>query len=170
MQNPEIWNMLSKHLAAEETPKETEKFLKWFNQTEKNKELFYKVKNVWEGQESAHEPYKQNVPLPFRGRFTKHKIKDFILNQALGNLIGFTVGMWVTASFTHHVLERRSLKNLFGLAGRKRIVVNEIPEWQQSVIAILLGFIALELINYFFQTKKYLVVWKYFKKLFAIKN
>ena len=91
-------------------------------------------------------------------------MKDFILKQALGNLVGFIVGMWVTASFSHYVLEKRGIHNLFGLTGRKKVAVNEIPEWLQSGIAILVGFIALELINHFFQTKKHLILWDYIKK------
>jgi hypothetical protein len=73
-------------------------------------------------------------------------------------------GMWVTAMFSHYVLEKRGINNLFGLAGRKKVAVDEIPEWLQSGIAILVGFITLELINHFFQAKKYLIVWGYIKR------
>ena len=55
--------------------------------------------------------------------------------------------------FTHSMLEKRGIKNLCGLAGRKKISVNEIPEWLQNGIAILVGFITLELINHFFKPK-----------------
>lgn len=164
MQDPKIWNMLSKHLAAEESQEEKEVFLKWFDQNEKNKELFNKVKNVWDVDELIVHPYKQSEPITFWGRFTKQKIKNFILKQAVGNLVGFIIGIWVTSMFSHYVLEKRGLKNLFGLTGRKKVAVNEIPEWLQSGIAILVGFIALELINHFFQTKKHLIVYEYIKK------
>ena len=69
--------------------------------------------------------------------------------------------------FSHYILERRGLQNLFGLAGRKKVAVHLIPEWIQGVIAILIGFIALELINHFFQTKKHLIAWNYIKKKIA---
>lgn len=169
MQDYKIWNMLSKHLAEEESKDEKEEFLNWFNQSEKNKELFYKMKSIWDNLENIKEQsFEKDVPLTFREKFTKKKIKDFILKQAIGNFVGFVVGIWVTAIFSHYVLERRGLQNLFGLAGRKKVAVHDIPEWLQGVISILVGFIALELINHFFQTKKHLIVWDYIKKKYDI--
>ncbi len=167
MQEQKTWKMLLKHLGGEDSNEEKEIFSKWLNKNEKNKVLFYKVKVLWDDENSIDESFKQNTSLTFLGRFTKQKIKVFILNQAIGNLIGFIIGMWVTAMFSHYVLEKRGLKNLFGLTGRKKIAVNEIPEWLQSGIAILVGFIALELINHFFQTKKHLIVWGYIKRLYT---
>lgn len=163
MQDQKTWNMLLKHLNEEDSNEEKELFSKWLDKNEKNKALFYKVKSLWDDETSIDASFKQNEPLTFLGRFTIPKIKGFIVNQAIGNLIGFIVGMWVTAMFSHYVLEKRGLKNLFGLTGRKKVAVNEIPEWLQKGLAILIGFIALELINHFFQTKKHLVVWVYIK-------
>lgn len=165
MQEQKIWEMLLNNLGGKDSDDEKEVFLKWLNQNEENKVLFYKVKILWDDENSFNEPFMQNTSLTFLGRFTKQKIKDFIFKQAIGNLIGFVIGMWVTTSFSHYALEKRGVKNFFGLAGRKKIVVNEIPEWLQSGIAILVGFIVLELINHFFQTKKYLLIWDYFKKI-----
>ena len=165
MQDQKTWNMLLKHLSKEDSNEEKEIFSKWLNKNENNTALFYKVKSVWDDEHSINESFKQNASLTFLGRFTMPKLKAFILNQAIGNLIGFIVGMWVTALFSHYVLEKRGLKNLFGLTGRKKVAVNEIPEWLQKGLAILLGFIALELINHFFQTKKHVIVWKYMKAL-----
>ena len=164
MQEQKTWEMLLKHLSREDSYEEKEIFTKWLKQNEENKALFYKIKNLWDNESYIDESFKHNTPLSFWGRFTKQKIKDFILKQAIGNLIGFMIGMWVTAMFSHYVLEKRGIKNLFGLTGRKKIAVNEIPEWLQSGIAILVGFIALEFINHFFQTKKHLIVWGYVKK------
>jgi hypothetical protein len=163
MQKQKTWKMLVKHLSGEESDAEKELFLKWLDLNEKNKILFYNVKKMWDDEYNLNESSNQNITPTFFGRFTKQKIKNFILNQAVGNLIGFMIGMWVTASFSHYVLEKRGIKNLFGLAGRKKITVNEIPEWLQNGIAILVGFIALELINHFFQTKKYLIIWGFIK-------
>ncbi|MEO8760787.1 MAG: hypothetical protein ABI448_07850, partial [Bacteroidia bacterium] len=129
MQEQKTWKMLLKHLGGEDSSEEKEIFSKWIDKNENNKALFYKVKILWDDDNSIDESFKQNIPLTFFGRFTKKKIKDFILKQALGNLIGFIIGMWVTAMFSHHVLEKRGIKNLFGLAGRKKIAVNEIPTW-----------------------------------------
>jgi len=71
------------------------------------------------------------------------------------------VGLWVSNTFTHYVKEKRSVKNLFGVLGRKEKVVNDIPEWAQFCMSVILGFIALELINYFFQSKSHLKIWNY---------
>jgi len=169
MQDPIVWNNILKHLTEEETTKEKDQFLQWYDKSEKNKALFDKLKSVWDGKDITNAS-QQNVPLTFFGRFNKEKMKSFIYNQSIGNLIGFVVGMWVTSSFSHYVLERRGLKNLFGLAGRKKVAVNEIPEWLQSGIAILIGFITLELINHFFQTKKHIIIWNYLKKVTGNKN
>lgn len=166
MQDPKTWKMLSKHLAGDESVGEKETFLKWLDQSENNKELFHRSKAVWDGAKTADESLKEKRSATFWGRFTKQKIKDFVIKQAIGHLIGFIIGMWITASFSHYVLERRTLKNLFGLAGRKKIAVNEVPEWLQTGMAILVGFIALELINYFFQTEKHIIIWEYIKRSF----
>ncbi|MEO6884498.1 MAG: hypothetical protein ABI199_10815 [Bacteroidia bacterium] len=167
MQEQKIWRMLLKHLSGGGSDEEKEIFSEWLNKDEKNYVFFYKVKQLWDDENSIEQSIKQNTSLTFFGRFTKQKIKAFILTQTLGNLIGFIVGMWVTAMFSHRVLEKRGLGNLFGLMGRKKITVNEIPEWLQSGIAILVGFITLELINHFFQTKKYLIIWGYIRRLLA---
>jgi hypothetical protein len=166
MQEQKTWEMILKHLGGEDSADEKEIFSKWLIKAENNKALFYKVKTLWDDENNTNESFNQNISITFFGRFTKKKIKAFILKQALGNLIGFIIGMWVTAMFSHHVLEKRGIKNLFGLTGRKKIAVNEIPEWLQSGIAILVGFIVLELINHFFQTNKHLMVWGYIKRLY----
>lgn len=165
MQEAKVWKMFIKHLGGEDSNAEKEIFSKWLDQNEKNKALFHKVKALWNEEKSLDVSSKHKAETTFRARFTKQKIKDFIFKQAIGNLIGFIIGMWVTAMFSHYVLEKRGIRNLFGLTGRKKVAVNEIPEWLQSGIAILVGFIALELINHFIQTKKYLIVWGYIKNI-----
>ena len=166
MQEVKTWKMFLKHLGGEDSKEEKEIFLKWLNQDERNKALFHKVKALWNDENNVDDSLKHKATPAFWARFTKEKITDFILNQAVGNLIGFIIGIWVTAMFSHYVLEKRGIKNLFGLTERKKVAVNEIPEWLQSGIAILVGFIALELINHFFQTKKHLIVWRYIKRSF----
>src|SRR3989344_6773278 len=99
MKDQEIWNMLTKHLAGDESLEEKEKFIKWFDESEINKALFYKVQSAWGDSEILNE----KTPLTFSERFTKQKIKDFIYKQAIGNLVGFVVGMWVTTMFSHYV-------------------------------------------------------------------
>ena len=166
MQDPQIWNLLARHLADDASKEEKEMFLTWFNQSEKNKEFFYKVQGIWNHSDIQDEEFlKMKASWTIREKFSFPRINKFILQKALGNLVGFTFGMWVTTTFSHSVLERKSIKNLFGIVKRKDVLVNEIPHWLQVGISILVGFIVLELINYFFQTKQYLVLWKYIKKL-----
>jgi hypothetical protein len=169
MQDPQIWNLLSRHLANDESSEDQEMFLKWFNQSEKNKEYFYQVKRVWDHSEIVDEEFlKIKASWTFHEKFSFARIKKFILQQALGNLVGFTVGMWVTTTFSHSVLERKNIKNLFGIVRRKNILVNDIPHWMQVGLSILVGFIVLELINYFFQTKQYLNLWKFIRRTIKI--
>lgn len=163
MQHSETWLMLSKHLSGSETQQEAEVFLKWMNEDEKNRDLFNNAKKIWEGVQ-IHQVISQSLTL--KERFSKKNVKEFLVKQAIGNFIGFVVGMWVTVMFTHHVLEKRSLKNLFGLAGRKKVEINDAPEWLQGLLSIIIGFIALELVNYFFQSKKHIAVWNYFKGVY----
>lgn len=158
MQDPKIWNMVSMHLSGEETQEEKEKFLRWLNDKEENKVFFQKAKDIWENKVTQNN--QSDIPGTFRERFTLNRIKNFLQKQAIGKLIGFTIGMWVTTLFSYDTVERRSIKNLFGIAGRKKVVVHTIPEWLQGGIAILVGFIALELVNHFFQTKKHIVLWE----------
>jgi len=166
MHDTKIWNLLSRHLAEDESAEDQEMFLEWFNQSEKNKEYFYKVKGIWDHSELVDEEFlKIKASWTLREKFSFLSIKKFIFRQALGNLVGFTVGMWVTTTFSHNVLERRNIKNLFGIVKRKDVLVNDIPHWIQVGISILVGFIVLELINYFFQTKQYLVLWKYIRRI-----
>ena len=97
--------------------------------------------------------------------FTSKKVLDFIINEILGKFVGFVVGMWTASWFSYYVYEKKGLKNLFGLAPRKKVLVNTTPEWLQWVISAIIGFIVLELFRYFFKEKKYLWVWEQGKKI-----
>ncbi|HEY3372168.1 MAG TPA: hypothetical protein VGK10_15035 [Prolixibacteraceae bacterium] len=164
MQDSITWNLLSRHLAKDESKEEKAEFQDWFNQSEKNKAYFYQVEGLWNHSEIMDDEFsKMKASWAFREKFSFLRIKKFILQQALGNLVGFSVGMWVTTTFSHSVLERKNIKNLFGIMKRKDVTVNDIPHWLQVGISILVGFIVLELINYFFQTKQYLILWKYIR-------
>lgn len=167
MKEPKTWEMLIKHFAGEDSEEEKDKLSNWLAQSESNKTLYNHVKALWDGQRISV----SEIPSSFFGRFTLQKMKDFIVKQAIGNLVGFVIGMWVTTMFSHYTLERRGLKNLFGLAGRKKVAVNDIPEWEQNVIAVLMGFITLELINHFFQTQKHIMIWRFLKRTYiSLKN
>lgn len=167
MQDSKVWEMLLLHLSGKETEKDKEHFSKWLNQKADNHKLFHQVKAVWDGQIPEVAPAQELVSVNFLGRFTLQKMKTIIFKQALGRFIAFTIGMWVTTLFSHRVLERRGLHNLFGLAGRKQVVVNSIPEWLQTGIAILIGFIVLEFLSHLFETKKHLILWAYLHKTYG---
>lgn len=162
MQDPKIFISISKHFSGEETQGEKAEFLAWLNQNEDHKILFDKIKSIYQ-----EEPLEEETNKPFVKKLNKETVKDFVINQALGNFVGFVVGMSVTQLFTHHVLEKRGFNNLFGLAGRKKVVVNDIPEWLQWTISAIVGYIALEYINHLVQTKKHIRVWNYVKKRLA---
>lgn len=95
--------------------------------------------------------------------FTRKKIIDFIINEFLGKFVGFLVGMSTASWFSYEVYEKKGLRNLFGLAKRKKVIVNTTPEWIQWLVSAIVGFIVLELIRYFFETKMYLKIWNYAK-------
>lgn len=155
MQDSEKLLLISKHLSGKETAEENIYFLNWLKERERNLSDFEEIKKVIGRKEEAS--------FSFFKSLTKAKVADVLLQHVLGNVIGFAIGLWVTNSFTHYITEKRGMKNLFGMAGRKKIIVNETPEWVQYCLSFILGFIALELINYFFKTKKYIPIINFIK-------
>lgn len=167
MKDYEIWLMITHHLAKDETEQEKEVFLIWLNQNANNQLYFNKVKEVWDA-EAVNETGTTKPPhLTFMEQLTLPNIVDFITKQALGNIIGIAVGLWVSKTFTHSVLESRSLNNLFGLGHRKTTIVNEIPAWLQTTISILVGYIALEIVHYFLKSKQFIALWNRIRKKLA---
>lgn len=80
--------------------------------------------------------------------FTIEKVVKFIIGELVGRFISFAVAIWFSKFFTHVTVEKKSIKNLFGLAKRKKIVVREMPEWVEILTIAVVGFIIMELINY----------------------
>ncbi|MBI3518685.1 MAG: hypothetical protein HY062_04945 [Bacteroidetes bacterium] len=155
MNDPKLLVLISKHISKEETLEEKKALNDWLSENDRNVQIFEKIKNTWLEIESK--------PTPFFKRFTKKYLTKVVIQKALGNLVGFAVAMLVSNSFTHYVTERRNIKNLFGLAGRKKIVVNDMPEWFQYGVSVLLGFFVLELINHIFETKKHILALNFIK-------
>ena len=155
MNDPKILVLISKHISNEETLEEKNEFNNWLNQNKENTIVFEKIKNTWLGIEQK--------PTPFFKRFNRTYLTKVVIQKAIGNLVGFAVAMFVSNSFTHYATERRNIKNLFGLAGRKKVVVNDMPEWFQYGVALILGFIVLEFINHLIETKKHILVWNFIK-------
>ena len=54
----------------------------------------------------------------------------------------------VTLFTTYHVVERRGLKNLFGILPRHTIVVHRLPQWLEWALSIFLGYLVMELVRY----------------------
>ncbi|MES2567885.1 MAG: hypothetical protein V4565_13515 [Bacteroidota bacterium] len=155
MNDPKILVLISKHIEGKENEEEKTEFENWLNQDKNNQVIYSKIKNTWLGIEE--------VPTPFFKRFTRKYMTNVVIQKTLGNLVGFAVGVLITNSFTHYVTERRSAKNLFGLVGRKKVLVNDTPEWIQYSLSILLGFIVVEIINHFFASKKHILIWNFIK-------
>ena len=155
MNDPKILVLISKHISKEETLEEKIEFSNWPDENKAHAIVFEKIKNTWLGIEEK--------PTPFFKRFTRTYLTKVVIQKAIGNLVGFAIALLVSNSFTHYVTERRNIKNLFGLAGRKKVVVNDMPEWFQYGVSLLLGFLVLEVINHFFESKKHILVWNFIK-------
>jgi len=155
MNDPKILVLISKHISNSETIEEKNEFASWLSENKENVIVFEKIKNTWLGIEQK--------PTPFIKRFNRSYLTKVVIQKALGNLVGFAIALLVSNSFTHYVTERRGLKNLFGLVGRKKVLVNDMPEWFQYGISVLLGFFVLEFINHFFESKKHILVWNFIK-------
>lgn len=164
MKDPKILIAISKQHSDGETSDEKDEFLQWLNENEKHKKLFNKIETLWA------QSFIEEVHPSFLGTFTKKKIQNFIVNQVLGNFVGFVVGVSATHFFTHHVLEKKGLNNLFGFSKRKTVLVNDIPVWLQWTLSVVVGFIVLEFINYLIKTKRHLFVWNYIKMASGKKN
>jgi len=91
-----------------------------------------------------------------KSTLTPQKFQGLAINTALGNFAGFVAGSLVTLLTTYHSIERRALRNLFGILPRKKIVVHLLPEWLEWVLALVVGFLVMEFVRYWFKEKKYL--------------
>lgn len=164
MKDYEIWLMITRHLAKDETEQEKEVFFLWLHQNTNNQLYFNKVKKLWDAEAEDETGTTEPRKLTIMERLTLPNIIDFISKKALGNMIGIAVGLRVSKTFTHSVIERRNINNLFGLGHRKTTIVNEIPHWLQTTISIMVGYIALEIVHYFLQSKQFIALWKIMQK------
>ena len=90
-----------------------------------------------------------------KATFNRHKFQGLFLNTALGNFAGYVAGSLVTLVSTHRVLERRAVRNLFGVLPRKNIVVHILPQWLEWLLALLVGFLVMEAVRYWINHRKY---------------
>jgi hypothetical protein len=91
-----------------------------------------------------------------KSTLTRQKFQGLALNTALGNFAGYLAGSLVTLLTTYHSIERRALRNLFGILPRKKIVVHMLPEWLEWALALVVGFLVMEFVRYWFKERKYL--------------
>ncbi len=90
-----------------------------------------------------------------KSTFTRQKFQGLFVNTALGNFAGYVAGSLVTLVSTYHSAERRAIRNLFGILPRKKIVVHLLPEWLEWLLALIVGFLVMELVRYWINQKKY---------------
>lgn len=90
-----------------------------------------------------------------RATFNRQKFQGLFVNTALGNFAAYVAGSLVTLVTTHHVVERRAIRNLFGALPRKKIVVHEVPPWLEWLLALIVGFLVMEAVRYWFNHRKY---------------
>jgi len=90
-----------------------------------------------------------------RATFNRQKFQGLFINTALGNFAGYVAGSLVTLVSTYHALERRAIRNLFGVLPRKKIVVHVLPQWLEWLLALIVGFLVMEAVRYWFNHRKY---------------
>lgn len=90
-----------------------------------------------------------------KATLTPQKFRGLAVNTALGNFAGYLAGSAVTLFTTYHSIERRALRNLFGILPRKKVVVHLLPEWLEWVLALVIGFLVMEFVRYWIGHRKY---------------
>ena len=91
-----------------------------------------------------------------RNSLSPRKLQQLYVKSAFSNFVGYAVGSLVTLLTTYQVVERRALKNLFGILPRHTVIVHRLPEWLEWTLSILLGYLVMELVRYIIQNNKYL--------------
>jgi len=91
-----------------------------------------------------------------RNTFSRQKLHQLCVNTALGNFVGFVAGSLVMVLTTYQAVERRALKNLFGILPRETVVVHRLPEWLEWTLSVLVGYLVMELVRHVINSNKYL--------------
>ena len=91
-----------------------------------------------------------------RSTFSRHKLQQLCVNTALGNFVGFVAGALVMTLTTYQTVERKALKNLFGILPRHTIVVHRLPEWLEWSLSVFIGYLVMELVRYIIRSNRYL--------------
>jgi hypothetical protein len=91
-----------------------------------------------------------------RNTLSRQKLQQLCVNTALSNFVGYVAGSLVVVLTTYESVERRALKNLFGILPRQTVVVHRLPEWLEWTLAILLGYLVMEFVRHIIKSNKYL--------------
>lgn len=91
-----------------------------------------------------------------RNTLSRQKLQQLCVNTALSNFVGYVAGSLVMVLTTYQSVERRALKNLFGILPRQTVVVHRLPEWLEWTLAVLLGYLVMESVRYIIKSNKYL--------------
>jgi len=93
-----------------------------------------------------------------RNTLSRQKLRQLFFNTALGNFAGYVAGSLVTTVATYHSVERRALRNLFGVLPRHKVVVHLLPEWLEWALCVFVGFLVMEFVRFVVNRKKYLLL------------
>ena len=93
-----------------------------------------------------------------RSTLSRQKLQQLCVNTALGNFVGYVAGSSVMVLTTYHSVERRALKNLFGILPRHEVVVHRLPEWLEWTLSVFLGYLVMEFVRYIIRSNKYLLL------------
>src|SRR5688500_2507054 len=91
-----------------------------------------------------------------RNTLSFRKLRQLCVNTALSNFVGYVAGSLVVLLTTYESVERRALNNLFGILPRKTVVVHRLPEWLEWTLAVLLGYLVMEIVRHIIKSNKYL--------------
>jgi len=91
-----------------------------------------------------------------RNTFSRQKLHQLCINTALGNFVGFVAGSLVMMLTTYQTVERRAIKNLFGILPRHTVVVHRLPEWLEWTLSVLVGYIVMEIVRFIINNNRYL--------------
>jgi hypothetical protein len=93
-----------------------------------------------------------------RSTFSRQKLQHLYAKAAVSNFVGYVAGSTVTMLTTYQTIERRALKNLFGILPRQTVVVHRLPEWLEWTLSILLGYLVMEFVRYIVKSNKHLLL------------
>ena len=91
-----------------------------------------------------------------RNTLNGQKLRQLCVNTAFGNFVGYVAGSLVMVLTTYRSVERRALKNLFGILPRHEVVVHRLPEWLEWTLAVFLGYLVMEFVRYLIRNNRHL--------------